>query len=46
MTETTLSMREPLSVERVKARDLPYERYVRDYVAKNRPVVVEGAADQ
>ncbi len=30
-------------VERRSAADLPYDRYLQDYVAANRPVVVEGA---
>jgi Cupin-like domain len=32
-----------LPVERRHASDLPYDRYLREYVAANRPVVVEGA---
>jgi Cupin-like domain len=32
-----------LPVERRKASELPYDRYLRDYVANHRPVVVEGA---
>lgn len=31
-------------VERRPASGLPYETFLRDYVARNRPVVVEGAA--
>jgi Cupin-like domain len=32
-----------VAVERRAAANLPYETYLRDYVANNRPVVVEGA---
>ena len=35
--------RRRVALERRAAADLPYQAFVRDYVARNRPVVVENA---
>ena len=33
-----------VTVPKINARDLPYEAFLRDYVATNRPVVIQDAA--
>jgi hypothetical protein len=33
-----------VSVPKINARDLPYDAFLRDYVATNRPVVIQDAA--
>jgi hypothetical protein len=40
-----LMMRSAKSIERVRARDLPYREYLAQYLRRNRPLVIEGAAD-
>ncbi len=37
---------EPLQIERRKASELPYPEFLREYVRKNRPVVIEQAVPQ
>ena len=37
-------MRSPVEIEVVPASDLPYDIYLREYVRRNRPVVIDGAA--
>lgn len=37
-------MRQPVEVEVVRASDLSYATFVREYVRRNRPVVIDGAA--
>ena len=44
--QDTARMRAPRDVEVVRARDLPYEAYLREYVRRNRPVVIDGAAEK
>jgi hypothetical protein len=40
---TEIPKQKVLPLERRNARDMPYEVFMRDYVAKNKPVVVEDA---
>jgi hypothetical protein len=40
-----LTMRAPTSVERVRSKDLPYREFLAQYLRRNRPVVIEGAAE-
>jgi hypothetical protein len=44
--DETVRMPAPRDIEVVRARDLPYEAYLREYVRSNRPVVIDGAAAQ
>jgi hypothetical protein len=37
-------MRDPISIQRVRSRDVPYEQFVSEFIGGNRPVVVEQAA--
>ncbi len=44
VVQAPLSMREPLPVPVVRAEDLPWEAYLSQFVRRNRPVVIDGAA--